>query len=218
MTWRMAKSLEVLLKQINEISPNRSKESDGGIGNAEHSSRSSDHNPDDDGVVCARDFTNDPAHGIVSQKLAEALVASRDKRIKYVISNKRICSGEGQDHTAWQWRPYPVPPNKNPHDHHCHISVTKAGRDDVSPWHLDISPAPDVVAAPVIPAEPILKKGATGPDVGRLQALLRFHGVYDAEGTFGPITEAAAKVFQQKHGLVADGAVGKYTWDALKNV
>jgi hypothetical protein len=40
--------------------PERSKESDGSIGNAEHSARQSDHNPDQFGIVRAIDITNDP--------------------------------------------------------------------------------------------------------------------------------------------------------------
>jgi hypothetical protein len=96
MAWRMAKSLDALLAKVNALSPNRDKSSDGGIGNAEHASRDSDHNPwvtdGAMGVVTARDFTNDPAHGMSSEELAEALRAAKDERIKYVISNKKIAS------------------------------------------------------------------------------------------------------------------------------
>ena len=59
----MAKSLEVLLKQVNAQAPGRSKVSDGGIGDEEHSSRASDHNPNAAGVVQALDLTHDPAGG-----------------------------------------------------------------------------------------------------------------------------------------------------------
>lgn len=211
MTWRMAKSLEALREQLNTLAPNRSKASDGGIGNAEHSSRTSDHNPDDDGVVCARDFTHDPAHGVDSQKLAETLVASRDSRIKYIISNRRIISGPGGP-SPWTWRPYG---GTNPHNHHVHVSVTKAGRDDVRAWQISLSTAALNTSKPVEPDLPILRKGATGDDVKNLQALLLRHGAYDAPGVFGPVTEAAAKAFQKKRGLVDDGVIGRYTRDAL---
>src|SRR6185369_6589741 len=144
MTWRVAKSLDVLLHQINDQYPGRDKSSDGSIGDASHQTRDSDHNPwiqDPDGssVVSARDFTNDPAHGLSSQKLAEALVASRDARIKYVISNRQICSGTGQKQQAWAWRKYA---GSNPHDHHCHLSVKedKAHYDDTRPWLLNVAP------------------------------------------------------------------------------
>ncbi len=224
MTWRMAKSLEVLLAQINALSPNRDKSSDGGIGDKSHQSRSSDHNAwiiDDDGirVVSARDFTHDPLHGIDSEKLAEALLQSKDDRIKIIISNKKICSGTNQGHPAWQWRPYPVPPNKNPHDHHCHVSVKSdaAHYDDTSPWAFALIPAPEHVAAPPVKATPVLRKGMSGPDVARLQTLLNTHGAtLKPDGNFGPATEKAVKKFQGPHDLIADGVVGGYTWKELE--
>ena len=69
MSWRLARSLAVLRSQINDLSPNRSKISDGTIGNQEHASRVSDHNPNAAGVVTAMDITHDPQHGIDSEKL-----------------------------------------------------------------------------------------------------------------------------------------------------
>lgn len=219
MTWRMAKSLEILLAQINALSPNRDKSSDGGIGNAEHSARTSDHNPDPDGIVCARDFTNDPAHGIVSEELAEALRASRDPRIKYIISNKKIAASYPVgDHVAWEWRPYS---GANPHNHHCHVSVfgDASHYDDTRPWvfgPLGITAA-HLAEAPIPAIHPILRKGDKGPDVIRLQTLLNSHGASLREdGDFGPGTEAAVKLVQAKIGLVADGIAGKYTLEALE--
>lgn len=141
MTWRMAKSLDVLLATVNAEFPGRSKASDGGIGNAEHASRDSDHNPwvmdGKTGVVTARDFTNDPAHGLVSESLAEALRASRDPRIKYIISNRKIAASyPAGGKPAWAWRPYS---GANAHNHHCHLSVhpEKALYDSTAPWALD---------------------------------------------------------------------------------
>ena len=142
MNWRIAKSLDKLLSQLNQLFPNRSKVSDGGIGNAEHASRDSDHNPwlkDSKGqpIVTARDFTFDdnPADGIGidCQKLADVLVKNRDPRIKYIIWNRQICSSKQQ---PWTWRPYA---GKNAHKHHLHLSVMPEERffDDVSDWKLD---------------------------------------------------------------------------------
>lgn len=210
MAWRMAKSLEILRAQINALSPNRDKSSDGGIGNAEHSSRTSDHNPNDAGVVCARDFTNDPAHGIDSEVMANKLLSSHDPRIKYLISNRKIASGDAGPQ-PWVWRKYT---GANPHDHHFHISVKGDAQhyDDESSWKFELAVPPHVAAAPAVKADPVLRIGMTGPDVVRLQALLKPN-----EGEFDGRTKAAVEAFQKSHNIVADGVVGPYTWKALKN-
>ena len=140
MAWRIAKSLEVLRKQINEAFPGRSKASDGGIGDAAHATRDSDHNPwvkdGAMGVVTARDFTCDPNDGADTESLAEKLRQSRDPRIKYVIYNRRMFSSYASNGVpAWTWRPYS---GKNPHVHHFHISVLPAKEryDDEAPWGI----------------------------------------------------------------------------------
>jgi hypothetical protein len=133
MAWYIAKSLEVLRAQLNARAPARSTVSDGGIGDASHSARESDHNPTETGQVCARDFTNDPAGGMAGQWLADALVASRDPRIKYVIWNHRIIDSRAGQH-PWQWMPYS---GANDHTHHVHVSVfAGALGDDTRSWNL----------------------------------------------------------------------------------
>jgi murein L,D-transpeptidase YcbB/YkuD len=222
MTWRTAKSLDILLRQINALSPNRDKSSDGSIGDERHASRSSDHNPwvhdaEGNGIVTARDFTNDPKHGVVSDQIAKMLVASRDDRIKYVISNGKIASGSGQSQPAWVWRKYS---GANPHDHHCHVSVKpdKEHYDDDGPWQLDLAIPPVVAnAKPSVTSYPVLRVGATGEDVKRLQYLLVAAGYrLRQDGDFGAGTKRAVEDFQSKHELVSDGKVGPYTWRELE--
>jgi hypothetical protein len=134
--WRAAKSLLALRKQVNDQWPDRLKASDGIIGDAEHATRDSDHNPwvkdGAMGVVTAIDITHDPAHGMDAQKVVDALVASRDPRIKYIIWSKQILSATVK---PWTWRPYT---GKNPHTKHFHLSVSanKSLYDDVSPWRI----------------------------------------------------------------------------------
>jgi lysozyme family protein len=147
-SWRVAHSLDTLLKQINQWAPGRSKVSDGSIGDAAHASRSSDHNPwivdGGVGVVTARDFTHDPAHGCDCNKLSDLLRASSDPRIKYMIWNRRICSSEAKGgQPPWAWRPYT---GANPHNHHMHVSVmsTKILYDSTNSWSL----SSEVPAAP----------------------------------------------------------------------
>src|SRR5688572_331376 len=67
-------------------------------------------------------------------------------------------------------------------------------------------------------ADPVLREGARGPSVTRLQRLLQKRGVSPGpiDGIFGPKTEAAVKRFQQKHQLAADGVAGPRTWSRLE--
>lgn len=131
MAWRVARSLNVLLDQINAAAPGRNKASDGSLGDQAHSSRASDHNPDSRGIVHARDFTHDPARGCDIDAIFAGIVASGDSRVKYLIRSRRIAQ--------WQsgrlvWTPYS---GTNPHTTHGHISVTTAGEDDTSAWAID---------------------------------------------------------------------------------
>src|SRR5258708_24098922 len=139
--WRLALSLDHLRSQINAKWPDRSKDSDGSIGDARHQKESSsDHNPwitDSPGpnVVSAIDITHDPAHGFDSYKFADILLHNQDPRLKYVISNRRIGSGPNGP-SPGVWRQYT---GSIPHDHHVHISVVrkKDGFDNVSDWKID---------------------------------------------------------------------------------
>lgn len=213
MAYRLAKSLEVLRKQINEFSPNRKKISDGWIGNAEHKSRTSDHNPwiedaQGIGVVTALDITHDPEHGVDSGQIAETLRKSEDPRIKYIISNGRICSAISVGgKKPWTWRRYT---GKNPHDKHFHVSVATKPElyDSTSLWILDMQHN----TAPPSIEDRVLKKGDKGDDVKQVQTILKI----EADGKFGAATESAVKAFQRKHKLVGDGVVGAHTWEKLK--
>lgn len=206
MTWRLARSLEKLRSQINALSPKRSKVSDGAKGDDAHAARKSDHNPNSREYVNALDITHDPKNGVDSYALAKALVANRDPRLSYVISNGKIASRE----KGWIWRKYTGP---NPHNHHVHVSVNQKGETDGSAWSLtgfSAEKAPD--APDVNKTYPLLKRGSTGAAVKELQALLKV----DVDGKFGPGTETAVKAFQNARGLHVDGRVGPQTWDALR--
>lgn len=129
---RLAKSLITLIGQVDAKWPNRDKSSDGSIGDAAHAARASDHNPNAAGVVTALDLDRDIAAGFNARALAEALVASRDPRIKYIISNAQIVSSKV---SPWQWRPYS---GANAHREHIHVSVDAdpALYDDARPWAI----------------------------------------------------------------------------------
>lgn len=220
MTWRNAHSLDTLRKQINAMFPNRDKRSDGTIGDAKHASRSSDHNPwikikengKTIGIVTALDITHDPSVGLDSERLAEAWAASRDKRIKYIISNGKIMAGNGGP-KPWVWRRYD---GYNKHNRHVHISVedTKDLYDDDEEWGFVLTTGP--VAKPTTPTPPLLKKGSKGEDVKTLQKALNKKGYgLEVDGDFGPATDKAVRLFQRASGLFVDGKVGPYTWEKL---
>ena len=63
----------------------------------------------------------------------------------------------------------------------------------------------------------VLRRGAKGEDVKRLQSLLKTHGSpgLAVDGDFGPATETAVRHFQSEHKLAVDGVVGPQTWAAL---
>jgi hypothetical protein len=134
-SWRLAKSLETLRNQVNNAYPNRSKRSDGTIGDAAHAASASDHNPNKNGVVCALDLTHDPANGFDAHALAERVRVNRHPNLRYVISNARIAGWW----TNWEWQP------SSGHTQHAHFSVGTLGvgdgqtydrYDDTTNWNI----------------------------------------------------------------------------------
>jgi nucleoid-associated protein YgaU len=147
--WRIAESLKKLREQIDEAYPNRDKTSDGGIGDAGHATRTSDHNPwvkdsKGQGVVTAIDIDEDLSPSIHTLKgIVDAICASKDPRVKYIIYEGRITVG-GTD--LQMWKRYTGP---NSHSHHAHISVVATerlydSRDDWSISAREILPAPAI--------------------------------------------------------------------------
>lgn len=222
-TWKVAESLDRLLAQLNAIAPNRSKVSDGSIGDAAHAARTSDHDPwlvlSGQPLVSARDFTNDPAGGLNCAKLRDALVRARDSRVKYLIFNDQIISGSAGP-APWTARSYAYAgPGRNRHEHHLHLSVVADERcRDASPWMLPGLAGGAATPAPTSGA--VLRKGDSGPEVLRLQTILTTR--YPAYAHWSPLTDffgdqtdAAVREFQRRSGLVPDGIVGPLTRKAL---
>lgn len=142
MSYRLAKSLETLRRQVNERWPARDKTSDGWIGDRAHRNRPSDHNPNSLGVVTALDIDKDLSATEKVELVVNALVSSRDPRIKYVIWRGRILSSLVQ---PWVWRKYT---GSNGHFEHVHISVAADPRlyDDLREWNLGGAAAPPAEA------------------------------------------------------------------------
>lgn len=133
-TWRLAQTLVKLRRQLDRTYPQRSKATDGSIGDKAHASRASDHNPwvrdAGVGVVTAIDITHDPTHGVDGMLLSRRLIS--DPRVKYVIWNRQIYNAAVSD----KWRPYR---GANPHTAHVHVSVHPIKRlyDNEKDWQLE---------------------------------------------------------------------------------
>lgn len=242
---RKSKSLEQLLKQVNAAAPGRSTKSDGWIGDKAHASRKSEHNPDADGTVDAIDITHDPKGGCDGAKLSEALRLSKDRRIGYVIFNKRIFGGIGKKQ-PFVWRKYT---GANGHTKHMHIDVQDAHQDDASPWKIDaafkpaasvpaVKPAPKPKPAPIAPAKPVEPaKPAPAPvapqppardnqtpillsedDLKVLQQQLIDLGyteVGGVDGKYGTFTRTAIRAFRADNHLPASDHIDRQLLDAV---
>jgi hypothetical protein len=132
MAWRLARSLTTLQAELNAAFPHRTRP-DWTIGDPAHRARASDHNPRQDGVVCAIDVRG----ADTARALWEHLLKTRDRRVKYVIFDRKLVSAVNQ---PWVIRPYR---GANPHSDHLHLSVGRGpdGRstgpvDDTAPWGL----------------------------------------------------------------------------------
>lgn len=130
-TWRVAPGLARLLTQVDEEWPARHA-ADGTLGNLSHSNRTSDHNPDSNGIVRAGDVgevTEDDAF-----QLAEAVRLSRDSRVKYVIHERRMFSYYEKNGIApFTWRYYS---GSNGHWSHVHFSTRDIYDNDTRPWDI----------------------------------------------------------------------------------
>lgn len=162
--WRDAYAIDVLGDEANTADPSRNKASDGTIGDAAHQAegKASDHNPwvifGGEGIVRARDITNDPALNLpaVAERIRLAALAGKLPQVAgggYVILNGRITNEN------WAgWHEYTGP---DPHVSHMHVSVslTEAQYDSKAPWGVFTDmPTPSPSPAPPKPA------AWTGPD------------------------------------------------------
>lgn len=209
MSWRLARSLEKLRAEVNAAAPNRSKRSDGTIGDAAHARTASDHNPNGMGVVCALDLTHDPKNGADMNRIAEQVRTSGHPALKYIIWNRRIWSraraGEG-------WRPYG---GSNPHSSHMHVSVG-VGPDGRSTGPYDDRSSWGISSTGTGGNDPLigLSKGDEGEAVKALQELLRFAGQGKAlgsagvDGRYGNGTAEALRLARKSVGSAAKSGYG----------
>lgn len=134
MTWRLSKSAAQLREQLDDSYLERSRKSDGALGDARHSARKSDHNPDKNGWVRAIDVTADLGVGLdetadLVNQIRKYAKKSKRKRIAYIIYRGKIASPI----LNWKWRKYR---GTNPHNSHFHISFTSLGDNDGSFFNI----------------------------------------------------------------------------------
>jgi hypothetical protein len=128
----LCKAGQQLREQFDDTFPDRDRRSDGWIGDRKHQARpTSDHNPDENGIVRAIDVDRDVHKSgkpdlmpDIADQIRLAAKAG-EKRISYIIFNGRIASPR----MGWRWRKYS---GVNPHNSHLHVSFTKAGDTDGS--------------------------------------------------------------------------------------
>lgn len=194
--WVVVPSLNALLAELNRVAPDRDKASDGSIGDYQHSTGTSGHNPDDtpgttaestdaDSIpeVRARDFDADlRVSGLTMERVCQYLItecrAGRITWIKYVIFNARIWSAS----SGWVTKTYN---GANPHDKHMHVSSKSdtASENDTRPVGLASLVEDDVSEADVVNA----LKSAAGKTAAA-QATWGTDNVIAAPGNPGPGT------------------------------
>ena len=202
MSWHLAPALDQLRAEVNALWPNRSKASDGTIGDASHSSRTSDHNPNARRSVNAIDIT---AKGIDTAKLINA--AKAHPSVRYIIHNRRIMN---RDIGNFKARPYN---GSNPHVAHVHISLYQSATAENrrQSWGLSSAKGGGTTGGTYTEVKggtPLVKLYHKGEPVRRIQAAV---GV-KVDGFYGPDTVAKVKAYQRSHKLAADGIVGPDTW------
>lgn len=134
----LCKAGQQLREQFDDVYSSRLRDSDGWVGDLRHQSRPSDHNPcPETGVVRAtdtdRDVSGKPKPDLMPDIANQIRLCAKagDKRIAYVIFEGRIASPR----MGWRWRKYK---GSNPHNHHMHVSFTKAGDKDGSFFNIPL--------------------------------------------------------------------------------
>ena len=142
-----------VLRQATALWPKRKKLSDGLLPSSAHlaASPNSDHN-----TGLAVDLTHDPENGVDCAVIFENL--KEDKRVKYLIFNKKIWSREKK---RLGNRPYS---GSNPHTKHLHISIEPDMASDTSPWFWWMN-QPKIVNQVKAKLSPKPKKKPAEPDV-----------------------------------------------------
>lgn len=224
-SWHLAPSLVRLRAEINRKWPHRDKRSDGSIGDASHSARESDHNPNRRRSVDAIDTDKD---GISPMTLVNA--CKKHPACNYVIWNRVIYS---RVH-GFRGHRYTGP---NPHNHHIHTSVMQSvsaeqsRRGWLSSTTSSSVPATKPVNRPkyTLPPWPfgdksryfspyLHSKPPVYNTIKNVQRKLYSIGYEPGaiDGMFGPKLREQIVYFQYYNGLHQDGLIGYKTYSKLQ--
>jgi hypothetical protein len=221
MNWRPSKSIDRLSDEVKTAYPGTIVWT---IGDEDHQSGWSDHNPNECcDVVCAADVKGNA--GLDLADFVRHLITHPHPNLRYVIYRRKIYQRknnfEPEDYHG-----------SNPHDEHAHVSTGNGpdGRstrdyDSTASWRIaDIEDGAPPPAKPSKPSTgtklgdkmPTIERGNKGSRVRMLQGLLIAWGhKISVDGVFGPKTEAAVRSFQGKYAKPVDGIVGPITWNKL---
>lgn len=229
----VARSLNAAAAEFDKLYPNRSKASDGALGNASHAATVSDHNPcwgcsgSNYGLIRAIDLTTS-SWGVAGlkytaaqrkwhQDLIEDLIETEKNnpvdRLWYIIHYipgdpyPKIWSRT----TGWASKRYT---GASPHDHHFHLSImrTNAAEADTKPWftklHNGSGPAPVAWDGKSFPGSDKFVIDSYGSWVTLLGQRLVVHGwtgYLDGPGpSFSETDKKAVAWFQSKHPSITD--------------
>lgn len=137
--WYTSVGLNALMDEIEAAFPSPGP-ADGTVASKTHDSvsPSSDHRPYPYNASPAVVRAVDAGEYVENQAsaIAEALRASRDSRIRYVIHEGQIFSSYATStRKAWEWGEYG---GASPHSDHIHVSLLAEGDTNGSPWNLGL--------------------------------------------------------------------------------
>lgn len=189
MKWYPVAGIPTMTAAVNKRWPDRDKRSDGVLGDADHSTRISDHNPDSKGCVHAQDIDADlrgsknDTRWFADQLIAYArLKRAGSARFKNIVFADQVASGTYPDH-YWSWRD-----GSYGHQHHIHISYSTQGENDGMDFNIPILYGISGVWDGAVPFYDVLvnavKSGAANKATWRLACRLKELGFY--EGTVLP--------------------------------
>lgn len=211
MSYYLAQSLKDLRSEVDAAHPGRDKSSDGWIGDASHSARPSDHNPDykSGGVVRAIDI--DVSNIDVNRLMA---ILKKDSRVNFFIYNRSIYGA-----SQFVKRHYE---GTNPHVKHIHVSIkhTKVAERGGA-WGYSAGAVKPVASKPKPkPDTKPAKDTNSKADNVAIQKALTAMGIKVgvADGVDGAMMKRGVKQFQKAHGLVQDGHWGSVTQAKFKEV